>query len=370
MTGISRRQALALIAALPAAARAAADTRLTPKHRVILGRGHGLLLEPGGTLQAWHTSPHRGGPAPDALGLGHNRPLAPYTLAAVPSLTNVAVVAAGSSCSFAVLADGQVLAWGLNAGNGLLGTTPRAAVEVSASWGPNSNTPVPLATKFDAVDVSTQDSHVLALTRDGSVYAWGKSDKGRLGVGPLPIISFKTRTPSAMPFVPFPMRLSDLSDVTAISAGGSHSLALLKDGTVRAWGENRWGQVGDGTTTNRDRPVPVLGVQNAVAIAAGWLGCSAALLADGRVMTWGTTTNGVLGRAPWGGRRQPQPDSRARAQHARHPGHRRRRLHGRADRGWNRRDVGRWPDRRRPDERHDRARRDRIAGRCAAHCRS
>ncbi len=209
--------------------------------------------------------------------------------------------------SFAVLADGRLLSWGLNAGNGLLGTTPLSWVEVRASWGPNSNTPVPLVTKFDAVDVSTQEDHVLALSRDGSVYAWGNGDKGQLGIGPLPIINFRTRTPSAMTYVPFPVRVPDLGDVIAISAGRAHSLALLKDGTLRAWGDNRWGQVGDGTTTNRNRPVPVQGVRNAVAIATGGNGFSTALLGDGTVMTWGNTANGALGRAPWVGGSAPGP---------------------------------------------------------------
>jgi alpha-tubulin suppressor-like RCC1 family protein len=55
---------------------------------------------------------------------------------------------------------------------------------------------------------------------------------------------------------------------------------------VRAWGLNKYGQIGDGTSTNRDRPLPVPGVRHAVAIAAGAYR-SAALLADGTVMEWG-----------------------------------------------------------------------------------
>ena len=170
---------------------------------------------------------------------------------------------------------------------------------MSASWGPNSSVPVPLAVTFDAVDVCTQDLHALALARDGTVYAWGRSDFGQLGIGPLPIINFKTRTPAAMAFVPFPVRIPGLTDVVAIAAGRRHGLAMLKDGTVRAWGENRSGQVGDGTTLRRDAPVPVLGVRNAVAIAAGDGELSAALLADGTVMTWGGNDEGGLGRAPF-----------------------------------------------------------------------
>jgi alpha-tubulin suppressor-like RCC1 family protein len=299
MKPINRRQALALLTALPFAATVGAQTRLGPKHRVILGTTHGFLLEPGGTLQAWHFAARPDGLALDALGLGHNRPRAEYTLAPVPNLKNVVAAAAGYDCSFAVLADGRLLSWGSNAGNGLLGTTPLSVVEEIASWGPSSNTPVSPVTKFDAVDVSSQESHVLALSRDGSIYAWGKGDKGQLGIGPLPIINFKHNPPDAMTYVPFPVRISTLAAVTAISAGRTHSLSLLKDGTLRAWGENRVGQLGDGTTTNRDSPVQVQGVRSAVAIAASAADASAALLADGTVMTWGGNADGQLGRPPW-----------------------------------------------------------------------
>ena len=82
-----------------------------------------------------------------------------------------------------------------------------------------------------------------------------------------------------MAYMPFPMRVPNLADVVAISAGGSHSLALLKDGTVRAWGWNRFGQVGDGTAVDRNTPTVVQGVRNAVAIAAGYE-FSVAVLSD------------------------------------------------------------------------------------------
>ena len=68
--------------------------------------------------------------------------------------------------------------------------------------------------------------------------------------------------------MPYPVRIPGLTDVVAISAGDMHSLALLKDGTVRAWGENKYGQIGDGSTVNRNAPTPVTGVRNVVAIAA------------------------------------------------------------------------------------------------------
>ena len=265
---------------------AAAQTRPGPKHRVILGNSDGLLLAPDGTLQMWMRQPASDSTAASSLGLGHNRPLNPFTLVTVPGLSNVVAASAGWNCTFAVLSDGRLLAWGKNP-NGRLGTTTQAQMETLASWSPNeSNVPIPLSTKFDAIDVSAGDDHALALARDGSVYAWGVGKDGQLGIGPMPVINFRTRTPAAMTYMPVPVRVPDLGDVTAISAGTNQSLALLKDGTVRAWGYNKNGEVGDGTTTNRDRPIPVPGVRDAVAVAACGM-FSMALLANGTVMVWG-----------------------------------------------------------------------------------
>ena len=151
---MNRREALSLLAALPFAARVEAQTRPTAKHRIVLGAGHGLLLEPGGTLKSWSTNRGAGEqpPAENALGLGHSRPIEHFTLYPVAGLANVIAAAAGSGTSYAVLADGRLLAWGTN-GFGLLGTTPLSTLEVTAQFGPHSNTPLPVAVKFDAVDV-------------------------------------------------------------------------------------------------------------------------------------------------------------------------------------------------------------------------
>lgn len=290
MKPVNRREALALLGALPLTSQLGAQTRPTGQFRVFLGGGHGLILEPGGTLKAWLSSAHNGALAPTRLGLGHDGPAEPFTLYSVPNVSNVVSACASAGGSFAVLGDGRILSWGLNDGSGQLGTTPRSEVERTASWGPNSNTPIDLATKFDATAVSCHNEHALALARDGSVYAWGRGISGELGIGPMPIINFKTRDPESMNFVPFPVRIPDFGDVAAISAGPRYSMALMKDGTVRTWGDSGSGVLGDGSTTNRDRPMPVPGVRDAVAIAAGGMFC-VALLANGTVMTWGRIDN-------------------------------------------------------------------------------
>jgi hypothetical protein len=294
---MNRRQALSLLASLPFAARVNAQTRLTPKHRIVLGGVVGLLFEPGGTVQVWMTNyAHADGyDAVDVMGLGHNRPVDAFTLYPIPGLAGVVSMAA-SSVAFAVLGNGQIMSWGAG-GSGLLGTTPLAEFETQAQPRGRSNTPQPVATKFDAVDVSVRGDHALALTRDGSVYSWGRGDFGQLGIGPLPTVNYRTRSARVERFVPYPVRIPNLTTVKAISAGAMHSLALLTDGTVLAWGQNKYGAVGNGSTQDQFAPTPVPGVRNVVAITATGYS-SVAVLQDGTVMEWGATYGNLMPKRP------------------------------------------------------------------------
>jgi alpha-tubulin suppressor-like RCC1 family protein len=113
------------------------------------------------------------------------------------------------------------------------------------------------------------------------VAAWGYNGSGQLGNGTTTI----DRVPGAV---------AGLSEVTAMAAGGEHSLALLANGTVRAWGNNSEGQLGNGSTVNSKVPVIVSGLVNVVAIAAG-KEHSLALLSNGTVMAWGSNEEGQLG---------------------------------------------------------------------------
>ena len=257
--------------------------------RLAPGFAHTLLVDTNGTLSCWSgsISPNVGG----EFGLGHVHPVARYARLAVPNLKGVVAAGAGYDCSFAVLADGRLLSWGLKA---MLGITPLSELEKNPIPRPGTSVPTPVATAFEATDISVGARHVLALARSGDVYAWGDGSGGRLGVGSLPVINFTSMPPGMINDLPFPVRVPPFGRVVALSAGLDHSLALMDDGTLRAWGRNTHGQIGDGTLLNRGVPVAVSGIRNAVSIAAG-ASFSIAALADGRVMAWGTDLDGALG---------------------------------------------------------------------------
>jgi alpha-tubulin suppressor-like RCC1 family protein len=288
---MTRRTLLALLSSAPVAARAAMQTPTPLPRRLVCDGSRAFLRETDGTVLAWR---HGGlGYRGVAFGLGQRDDVPQYIAFPVPGLRNVADVAMGGNGGYALMADGGVLAWGVNSRGGV-GNTPLAAFQSMADFPPEVSAPTPVLGITDAVSISAHGNHTLALTRGGTVFAWGDNAQYQLGIGEWPVITYKTRSAQPTNFMPYPVPIPGLSGVAAIAAGDEHSIALMKDGTVRAWGLNRWGQLGDGTVITRKTPVLVAGIKNAVAVAAA-VRVSAAVLADGTVMTWGFGTSG-LGR--------------------------------------------------------------------------
>ncbi|WP_422614016.1 RCC1 domain-containing protein, partial [Bifidobacterium indicum] len=142
--------------------------------------------------------------------------------------------------------------------------------------------------------ISAGYRHSLALTGDGTAYAWGYNYYGQLGrtdvsTGSSSATPGRVSTPAGVAF-------------TAISAGDSHSLALTGDGTAYAWGWNVFGQLGDGTTIQRTTPARVGTPDGApsgfsyTAITAGQnTNHTLAIGSDGNTYAWGNNGNGQLG---------------------------------------------------------------------------
>ena len=143
-----------------------------------------------------------------------------------------------------------------------------------------ATTPPP-PTPFIAMKVETGSRHTVAVKNDGTVWAWGYNNYGQLGDG--------TRTDRLTP-----VQVSALSNIIAITAGGDSTFALMNDGTVWSWGNNGSGQLGDGTTDHRLTPVQVSGLSNVTAITAS-SNHTVILKDDGTVWAWGSNQSGKLG---------------------------------------------------------------------------
>ena len=274
------------------------------------GKDFSLLLRANGTVLAW------GANDVGQLGVG-------VSGAAVPRptplpLSHVRQLAAGDRFSLALLEDGTVQAWGRCIGEERACDQPRprlfagltnvtaisaggdfalalAQDDTIKAWGINkwgqigdeklsrSGAPVTVPGLENVVAVSAGEEYALALLRDGTVRVWGQgTTDGAYFAG--------ARSPSiheaAFPWTAMPVAVPGLRSVTAISAGAA-ALALVQDGTVRAWGYDGFYAMGLGTMVEYRTRVLPLKVSRIAAIATG-LNRSYFVQEDGTVLAAGT----------------------------------------------------------------------------------
>jgi alpha-tubulin suppressor-like RCC1 family protein len=212
----------------------------------------------------------------------------------------ITAIAAGYDHTVALKNDGTVWAWGNNvldpacvgtfgwqcAGDG---AHPQSSSAVRVSWTTGIFTPVSSLTGVKAIAVG--QVHTVVLKNDGTVWVWGDNNAGQLGDG----LTYPMFGGAGYPVSSSsPVQVSGLTGITAIAAGNYHTVALMNNGTVWAWGSNSYGQLGDGTTTNRFTPVKISGLTGITAIAAGETH-TVALKNDGTVWAWGDNGYGQLG---------------------------------------------------------------------------
>lgn len=195
---------------------------------------------------------------------------------AVAGMANVAhAIVGGADRTFIVKADGTVWSWGPNV-KGELGLG-----DTTARFTPEQIGGLPAVTQVAAAKVINFNNpfaenpwvHVLAVTQGGAVFAWGWNSYGQLGDG--------TTTDRYAP-----VGVSGLSGITMVAAGMNHSLALKADGTVWAWGRNQVGQLGNDSTADSAVPVLVAGVSGVSKVGARG-NYSYAVTSDGHVYAWG-----------------------------------------------------------------------------------
>jgi len=245
--------------------------------QVVAGFAHSLGLRADGTLTTWGNNQY--GQLGTATNSGTPNPNP------TPTATGTALVtrslAMGASFGLAVKGDGTLWAWGDNAYGqlGLAITTARVT------------RPVQVGTATDWVMVAAGEYHTLALRADGSLYAWGWNIYGQLGSPTNSGTNAPTPTPQLV-----------AGTYTQIAAGVYHSLGLRADGSLYAWGSNQYGQLGtatnSGTSNANPTPTPVAGTYTRVAAGGQH---SLALRADGTLYAWGDNSYGQLGPAATAG---------------------------------------------------------------------
>jgi alpha-tubulin suppressor-like RCC1 family protein len=172
----------------------------------------------------------------------------------------VTAISGGRDHTCALTSAGEVKCWGEN-GFGQLGDGTASGPEKCPSGSACSTTPVDVVGLTSGVKaISTGYFHTCALTSAGGVKCWGNDEHGQLGDGTASGPEKCPGPPGGNPCSTTPVDVSGLtSGAAAISAGGAHTCALTTGGGVKCWGQNEYGQLGDGTTTDKPTPVGVIG---------------------------------------------------------------------------------------------------------------
>ena len=252
--------AFCLLAITP---QAKAASSATATNIIAAGAYHSLYVTSDGTLYGVGSNSYAqlgfdGGPG--------SRSIIPVQIA-----SNVVAMAGGNTTSFYVTSDGKLYAMGRTY-NGQLGNGI-----ITDSY---TTTPVYVAPDVVAVAAGVGGGHAFYLTSNLTLYAMGDNSYGQLGDGSSGPGNYKAT----------PVQVA--TNVIAMAAGGGHSLYVTSDGNLYAMGNNSFGQLGDGTTTDRHTPVYV--ASNVVAVAAGnWF--SLFVTSKGDLYAMGGNSSGQLG---------------------------------------------------------------------------
>lgn len=239
---------------------------------IVAGRSHTCALTDGGEVLCWGSN--RSGELGDGTTVSKSTPTAVIGLS-----SGIQAIATGDSYTCALTTNGGVLCWGYNVFGELGdGTTV------------SKNIPTAVAELSSGVQsIATGSGHTCALMTDGAVFCWGNNRYGQLGNGTSGWENSQNK----------PVAVTSLgNNVHAIALGANHTCALMGEpptsNGIFCWGANYYGQLGDGTTTERSAPVAVTELNSSIqAISTG--GDTTCALVTGIVFCWGDNSASQLG---------------------------------------------------------------------------
>ncbi len=186
-------------------------------------------------------------------------------------LVNVSKISSGQYHNCALLTDGSIKCWGSN-GRGQLGLSGSGYYNIAQTVSGISS----------VLDVAVGGEHTCAVTNSGSVYCWGWNIYGQLGDG-----SYVDKS--------VPTNISTINNANKVAAGRMSSCAIKVNGTISCWGQNTYGELGNGLTEDSNIPVDVISISDSTFVALGY-GFACSLSANKKtIKCWGKNDAGQLG---------------------------------------------------------------------------
>lgn len=231
--------------------------------KIAAGSSFSLGMKADGTIWTWGDNYY--GQLGDGTTANRNIPMQ------VGAAADWADIATGEYHTFAIKADGTLWGWGYNR-FGQLGDGTIV----------NKSIPVQIGTSTDWLSVTSSESHTLAIKADGTLWGWGDNAKGQLGDGTTISVSS-------------PVQIGTATNWKTVDTGNGFSIGIRTDGTLWSWGYNSSGQLGDGTTSPKNIPTQVGTEVNWKSVKIGEYGSVIAIKTDGTLWTWGNNSWGQLG---------------------------------------------------------------------------
>jgi alpha-tubulin suppressor-like RCC1 family protein len=233
---------------------------------VIAGGGHSCALTGNSGVKCWGRNSW--GQLGDGTNNNSNIPVDVVELG-----TEVVTMTGGGLHTCALTSSGGIKCWGLNYDGQLGDGTYTDSNVPSDVVGLGGGTSV----------VSAGWNHTCTLIGSGEVKCWGNNEFGQLGNG----TNNKSNTPVDV--------VGLGSEISTLTGGGVHTCVLTSSGGIKCWGENEYGQLGDGTNTDSNTPVEVIGLDSGATAVATGIHHTCALTSNGGVKCWGWNTSGQIG---------------------------------------------------------------------------